>query len=146
MLIENNTSLKNALSNKTVLLTGGGGGIGFEAAKAFAFMGARVIIAEVDVAKGTYAEKYINELFNQALIEFYEIDLAMEDAVNQLCDYVLNKYGYLDIVFNNATYARMGAVDEVDIAYWGASCKNRIIKIKPASLEVSSNHIKSKTI
>jgi len=27
-----------------------------------------------------------------------------------------------------------------------ASCKNRIIKIKPASLEVSSNHIKSKTI
>ncbi len=121
MLIEQCTALQNVLSSKIVLLTGGGGGIGFEAAKAFAFMGARVIIAEVDVAKGTYAEKYINELFNQTLIEFYRVDLAMEDAVNQLCDYVLNKYGYVDIVFNNATYARMGAVDEVDIAYWDRS-------------------------
>jgi len=121
MLIENNTSLKNALSNKTVLLTGGGGGIGIEAAKAFAYMGAKVIIAEVDVVKGTYAEKYINKLFNQALIEFYEIDLAKEDSVNRLCDYILNKYGYLDIVFNNATYAYMGAVDEVDIICWDKS-------------------------
>lgn len=125
MLIEVNNSLKNAISNKTVLLTGGGGGIGFEAAKAFAYMGAKVIIAEIDVKKGTDAEKYINELFNQALVEFYEIDLANEDAVNQLCDYILNKYGYPEIIFNNATFACMGAVDDVDITSWDKSyCVN----------------------
>ena len=47
MLIEKERSLKNALNKKLVLLTGSGGGIGFEAAKAFAYMGAKVIIAEI---------------------------------------------------------------------------------------------------
>ncbi len=125
MLIENDASLNNALSNKIVLLTGGGGGIGFEAAKAFAYLGAKIIIAEVDIKKGTYAVNYINEFFNLTMAEFYEIDLAKEDAVNQLCDYILNKYGCLDIVFNNATITQMGAVDEVDIAFWDKSyCVN----------------------
>jgi NAD(P)-dependent dehydrogenase (short-subunit alcohol dehydrogenase family) len=121
MLIERNTLLKGALRNKTVLLTGGGGGIGLEAAKAFAYMEAKIIIAEIDVKKGMYAEKYINELFNQAMTEFYEIDLAKENDVNQLCDYILDRYGYLDILFNNATLACMGAVDEVDITAWDKS-------------------------
>ena len=40
------------LSGKIVLLTGAGGGIGLEAAKAFAEMGAKVLIAEIDREKG----------------------------------------------------------------------------------------------
>ena len=39
------------LSGKIVLLTGAGGGIGLEAAKAFAEMGAKVLIAEIDREK-----------------------------------------------------------------------------------------------
>ncbi len=121
MLIESNASLKNSLSNKTVLLTGGGGGIGLEAAKAFAYMGAKVIVAEVDAKKGTLCKEIVNGLFNEAAVEFYEIDLAKEAAVNQFCDDILNKYGGLDVIFNNATFACMGAVDDVDITSWDKS-------------------------
>ena len=41
----------NMLDGKIVLLTGAGGGIGFEAAKAFVEMGAKVLIAEVYMKK-----------------------------------------------------------------------------------------------
>ncbi len=43
MLLEKNNYSRDALTSKTVLLTGGGGGIGFEAARAFSYMGAKVI-------------------------------------------------------------------------------------------------------
>lgn len=42
---------KDMLAGKLVLLTGAGGGIGFEAAKSFAEMGAKVLIAEVNWEK-----------------------------------------------------------------------------------------------
>ncbi len=125
MLIERNASLKNILAGQTVLLTGAGGGIGFEAAKAFAWMGAKIIIAEIDAKKGLSAENLINEQSGHTLAEFYEIDLANEVAVNKLCDAVLNQYGCPDIVFNNATVTPMGAVDAVNIASWDRSyCVN----------------------
>ncbi len=125
MLIKRNVSFKNALNNKTVLLTGAGGGIGFEAAKAFAYMGAKIIIAEIDTKKGSAAEKTINETFNVPLAAFYEIDLAKEDDINKMCDYILQKYGCLDVIFNNATITKMGAVDDVNIAFWDKSyCVN----------------------
>ena len=121
MLIERNASLKNVLAGKTVLLTGGGGGIGLEAAKAFAYMGAVVIIAEIDPAKGRGAETAVNDRFGQGRAEFFEVDLAEEDAVNAMCDYIFKKYGCPDIVFNNATYIRIGAVDDVDLSSWDLS-------------------------
>lgn len=118
MLIEGKPALKNALGNKTVLLTGGGGGIGFEAAKAFAYMGAKIVIAEIDEQKGLCAQSRINALFNGAPAEFYRIDLGEEGEIDRLGDYILNRYGRLDVLFNNAALVCMGAVDEVSAALW----------------------------
>ena len=53
MFIEKDLFLKNRLKDKVVLLTGAGGGIGLETAKAFIYMGAKVIIAEFDKQKMT---------------------------------------------------------------------------------------------
>lgn len=73
MLIEKDKSLKNILDGKVILLTGAGGGIGFEAAKAFVYMGSKVIIAEVDKGKGINAEQYLNSTFNGNLADFIKL-------------------------------------------------------------------------
>ena len=52
MLIDKYPDFRKSLKGKTVLLTGAGGGIGYEAARAFAYMGATVIIAEIDDEMG----------------------------------------------------------------------------------------------
>lgn len=113
---------KNVLNGQVVLITGAGGGIGYETAKIFAFMGCNVIIAEIDANKGEFAEKEINKLyFNRA--EFYNINLANEDEIIKMKDYILNKYGCPDVIFNNATCINIGAVNEISSVTWDTSYK-----------------------
>jgi NAD(P)-dependent dehydrogenase (short-subunit alcohol dehydrogenase family) len=121
MLLENNNYNRNALLDKTVLLTGGGGGIGFEAARAFSYMGAKVIIAEIDVAKGEQAQTLINGEFGSGSVDFFQTDLADEKQIDALCEYIMDKYSRLDIIVNNAAVVPMGAVEAVPIDDWDLS-------------------------
>lgn len=120
MLIKRNASLKDALKGQTVLLTGGGGGIGLEAARAFAWLGARVILAEIDADRGQRAQDAVDEL-SPGAAEFYAVDLGDEAAVRRMADDVLARCGFVDVLFHNATVTPMGAVDDVDIAQWDHS-------------------------
>ena len=120
MLIEK-SGLKDALKGTNVLLTGGGGGIGLEAARAFAYLGAGVIIAEIDKARGEAAKHRIEEEMPGAVVSFYPVDLSDDTEVRQLCKDVKEKYGHVDVLFNNATVTPMGSVGEVPVADWDKS-------------------------
>lgn len=95
-------------------------GIGFEAAKAFVEMGAKVLIAEVDQEKGEKATTYINRQYHNAA-DFFHIDLANEIATKQLCEDILSKYGCPDIIFNNAAVVITGEIGEVNLEEWDLS-------------------------
>ena len=82
-------NFKNTLNNKLILITGAGGGIGFETAKCFAEMGARIIIPEINAEKGKLSEKEINSKF-PGKAEFYQIDLADDKSIFKMKDYILN--------------------------------------------------------
>lgn len=113
--------MKNVLNGKIILLTGAGGGIGFEAAKAFAYMGAKIIIAEISKEKGKFAENAINAMYDIPPVKFYDIDLTDEKQMNSMVEYIIKTYGCPDVIFNNATIAKMGAIDEVDSSFWDKS-------------------------
>ena len=108
---------KNTLNNKTVLITGAAGGIGLETAKCFATMGAKVIILDINDEKGYSAENTIN-LIHDNSAEFYRIDLADEDSILKMKEYVLEKYGCPDIVFNNAAILHLGEIGKVSSNDW----------------------------
>ena len=121
MLIEKSVLKRDVLAGKTVLVTGAGGGIGFEAARNLVWMGAAVIIAEIDRIKGEFAAETINEEFGCRLADFYEIDIAEKNQIEELCAYIIKTYGFLDVIFNNATVTPLGTVDEVPIQDWDKS-------------------------
>ncbi len=121
MLLEKNNYSKKALLNKTVLITGGGGGIGFEASRAFSYMGANVIIAEIDTVKGSQAQQLINDEFGNENVDFYHIDISDEKQIDKLYEYISSKYTQLDIIINNAAVVPMGAIDAVPISDWDLS-------------------------
>lgn len=103
------------------MITGAGGGIGLETAKKFVFMGAKVIIAEIDEIKGKKAEIEINAICANSA-ELYTINLKDETSIFKMKDYILNKYGCPDIIFNNAAILPLGDIgylnsDEWDIGY-----------------------------
>lgn len=108
---------KNTLDNKVILITGAGGGIGFETAKYFAIMGAKVIILDIDKEKGKNAEKIISST-HKGNVEFYHINLAEEDSILKMKEYILDKYGCPDIVFNNAAILHLGEIGRVSSNDW----------------------------
>lgn len=121
MLIEKKSSYKDSLKEKTILLTGAGGGIGYEAARAFAYMGATIIIAEIDEEKGMNAAQSLNGNFPHAKVYFHKVDLSEEQQVRELYAYMVRHYGFIDILFHNATITPMGNVEEVPIEVWDKS-------------------------
>lgn len=111
---------KEALSNQVVLITGAGGGIGRETAKLFTMMGATVIIAEIDREKGKKAEQMINQIYPGST-EFYAVDLSSEEEIYQMKEYIIEKYGCPDIVFNNATTISIGEIEHISSETWDFS-------------------------
>lgn len=85
---------------KTALITGGTSGIGKTTAFAFAKQGARVIISGRNTEKG---EKAVKEALEMGLnIEFISVDVSKPEDVKKMISQIVEKYGSLDMAFNNA--------------------------------------------
>ncbi|WP_288554279.1 SDR family oxidoreductase [uncultured Levyella sp.] len=108
------------LAGKTVLLTGAGGGIGAETAKAFAQMGAKVLLADVDQEKGNKVTEEINRQYDH-VADFYPVNLANEIDTKKACEDIFSKYGCPDILFNNAALVITGEIGEVPVEEWDRS-------------------------
>lgn len=121
MILEKNNYDQHALLNKTVLITGGGGGIGLEASRAFAYMGAKVIIAEIDADRGKQAQEQISKENLNGSVDFFHIDISDEKQIDKLYEYVMDKYTQLDVLINNAAVVPMGAIEEVSTSDWDLS-------------------------
>ncbi len=116
-----NIKLNNSiLAGKIILLTGAGGGIGFEAAKAFVEMGAKVLIAEVNQEKMEKVTAYFNQLYPNA-VDYFPVDLSNEEKVLQLYENIYDKYGCPDFIFNNAAIVITGKIGEIKIKDWEMS-------------------------
>jgi len=87
------------ITNKTVLITGGGSGIGFEIAKLLAAAGNQVIITgrtESKLKKATDQIKGAHYLAG---------DITNEENVDLLVNNIKQKFGKLDVLINNAADA-----------------------------------------
>jgi NAD(P)-dependent dehydrogenase (short-subunit alcohol dehydrogenase family) len=109
---------QGCLSGKVAVVTGGGRGIGYEAARSLAWLGAMVVIAEVDPATGAAAADRICAEMGTGTVRFIQTDVADEDSVRHLADEVKRTYGRVDIVLNNACVFSLAAVKDTKIADW----------------------------
>ena len=121
LLIASGELSQDALQDQVALVTGAGRGIGLEAACALAWLGARVVIAEIDPETGGQAADSINRRFGTGRALFLEIDVGSEDSIAALKKTVLEEFGPVDVMVNNATITPMGSVVELPITDWDAS-------------------------
>ena len=121
MIIDSGNLTRQSLSGKTAIITGAGGGIGYEAARATAWMGCRVVIAEINRKTGSHAAQKLNQEFGEGIALFIHTDVGDEGQVKNLQSKVEKYFGKVDIVLNNATIASLGAVKDLEIKVWDAS-------------------------
>ena len=86
-------------SGKTVLVTGGGAGIGRAIAEAFAARGAALVVAEIDQQRCSELEAALAEQGIDALVSC--TDVCDSAAVNALMQQVQERFGGLDVLVNN---------------------------------------------
>ena len=109
------------LLGETVIVTGAGGGIGYEAARALLWLGANVVIAEIDHQNGRKAEHALEEEFGKARVLFVNTDVGVEASVRNLYNLSMLAFGKVDAVINNATIAVLGQVKDLPIEEWDNS-------------------------
>ena len=86
--------------NKIVLITGSGSGIGKAAALAFSKEGGTIIVSDINEINGL---KTVSEIIkNNGKATFFKTDVSNFDMVKNLMDFIIEKYGRLDVAINNA--------------------------------------------
>lgn len=99
------------IAGKTAVITGGTSGIGLATAQAFLDKGANVVIAGRNEKRGAEALEALGGA-SDALV-FYQCDTSNEDEVKALIDFAVEKFGSLDIMYNNAGIGMAAPIDEM---------------------------------
>src|SRR5438094_2753811 len=89
------------MAGKTVLVTGGTGGIGKATAVGLARLGARVGITGRDIARAEAAAADIRSASNNAAVDAFAADLSSQTEVRRLVREVLDRYPRLDVLAND---------------------------------------------
>ena len=115
MLIKKLGISKNSLTNKVAIITGAGRGIGKELARALAWLGAKVAIAEIN-EYGKEVEDLICSEGGTAL--FVKTDVSKEEDIKNLEKAVIKRFGKVNILINNAYMTSAGTINEISIEDW----------------------------
>lgn len=107
---------RRRFEGRSVIVTGGGSGIGEAAALAFAAEGGLVTIAELDEAKGTAVRDAI--LTAGGTAQFVRTDATDEASVKAMVAAGCAAHGPVRHAFNNVGMSRLGSLEEMSLDDW----------------------------
>ena len=104
------------LEGKVALVTGSGRGFGRPVAIAFALEGARVVSVARTGSELDITEEIITSKGGEVLT--IQADLADPQEILRLKVHVLDEYGRMDVIFNNAATSPWKTIDETTVDDW----------------------------
>lgn len=106
------------LINKSVLITGGGAGIGAACARLFCAEGAAVTIVDASSEAIGATIKSIQTELPHARIASFEADVSVAKLAANAIQHAVDAHGALDILVNNAAMRNYSAVADADSHEW----------------------------
>jgi NAD(P)-dependent dehydrogenase (short-subunit alcohol dehydrogenase family) len=110
---------------KVVLITGIGGGMGREAALRFAAEGAKVVGCDLFAEGATETVDLVRSAGGD-ITNFAPVDLANATESQKWIDAAAAVHGRIDVLYNNASTPRFGAVEELSIDDWDYVMNNEL--------------------
>jgi 3-oxoacyl-[acyl-carrier protein] reductase len=110
------------LKDQVVIVTGGGHGIGRAYCLGFGGAGARVVVADIDEPAATKVAKEVNTQTDAKSLSV-KVDVANEASTQSMVKTILDQYGRIDILVNNAAIfatipMNRGGIDTIDPGEW----------------------------
>jgi short-subunit dehydrogenase len=101
---------------KTVVITGGAGGIGREFSKLFARDGYRVVVFGLLAEELTALGTELRAINPAADVMLHQIDLAEPDAAEKVTAWCANRSIVIDVLVNNVGFGLLGEHVDIDLA------------------------------
>lgn len=108
-----------SVQDRVVIITGAAQGIGRELARQFAAAGAFSVVADLDLEKAKAVVKEIQDVGGTGLA--VKVNVADESSVAVMVDVVIEKWGRIDVLINNASIfatIKKGPFDQIAVAEW----------------------------
>lgn len=119
------------LKDKTVVITGGGSGIGLRIVRLFADHSANIIIADINTEVAKSNVKNI-----KGNIDIQKADVSVRSEIEAAIDFAVSKYGRLDILVNNAGILdKMTPIGEIEDSLW-----NKVMDVNLNGVMYASRH------
>lgn len=128
------------LANKTVIVTGGGNGIGAALCRRFAAESAKVVVSDID---GEAAVRVAEEIGGTGI----QCDVANEPSVQALVSHAMETYGRIDVFCSNAGITVKGGLENSNDEWrrmWDVNVMSRIFAARavvPQMLKQGSGYI-----
>lgn len=90
------------MKNKTVIVTGGNAGIGYETALGIAKLGATTYIISRDETKAKAAVEQLKAESHNLAIDYFIADFSSQKSVRQVAERIKQKLTVIDVLVNNA--------------------------------------------
>lgn len=115
------------LKDRSVLITGGGSGIGAALTEGFVRQGSRVAFIDIaDEASQSLAERLDREYGNRPL--YLNTDLRDIEALRASIGRAIEAHGPVTVLVNNAAWDDRHDIDDVTVEYWD---KNQSVNLRP---------------
>jgi NAD(P)-dependent dehydrogenase (short-subunit alcohol dehydrogenase family) len=119
------------LQDRVVVVTGAGSGLGLASARRMAAEGARIVAVDIDEQAGETAAKETGG-------EFVAADVADENQVRALFDGVAERFGRIDVAFNNAG---ISPPDDDSILTTGLDAWRRVQEVNLTSVYLCCKYV-----
>jgi len=104
---------KEKIMEKVILITGASRGIGRNVAEELAKEGNKIIANYNKSDKEAIELQEINKN-----IEVYKADVSKSNEVKEMVNYVIKKYGKIDVLINNAGIYKFNFIQDIEEEEW----------------------------
>lgn len=113
------------LEGKVCVITGAGGSMGRVAASMFARAGARVVGCDIDASR---AEQTLQQVEAEGgdIVSIHPLDLAQEAQAADLVAFALEKYGCVDVLYNNGAAGEFAWLTDMTPEQWRFTLRNEM--------------------
>jgi len=122
------------LKGKTAIVTGGANGIGKATVQKFLEQGANVVFTDLNEEGGNRAQDELKKINDNVI--FMKHDVQKEEDWARIASEAKNKYGQIDILFNNAGIYSTKPITDYSVEEW-----NRLMGINVTGVFLGMKHV-----